>query len=80
MPFVKIRKSRARVNPGANRPGLDRRVKRRAVRFLPNEHEAVRAVATWREEAARLGLTQAEIDRMASAFEREDLDTALSLP
>jgi len=38
------------------------------------------AVRTWREEAARLGLTQAEIDRMASAFEHEDLSSALSLP
>ena len=31
--------------------------------------EVGRAVATWREEAARMGLTQAEIGRMASAFE-----------
>lgn len=31
--------------------------------------EIKRAVATWRGEAARLGLTQVEIDRMASAFE-----------
>lgn len=38
------------------------------------------AVTTWREEAARLGLTQAEIDRMASAFEHEDLKAALSMP
>ena len=42
--------------------------------------EVGRAVATWREEAARLGLTQAEIGRMASAFEHEDLSAALSLP
>jgi hypothetical protein len=28
-----------------------------------------RAVAAWRKVAARLGLTAAEIDRMASAFE-----------
>ena len=42
--------------------------------------EVGRAVAAWREEAARLGLTQAEIDRMASAFEHEDLSMALSLP
>ncbi len=41
--------------------------------------EVGRAVATWREEAARMGLTQAEIDRMASAFEHEDLREALSL-
>ncbi len=37
------------------------------------------AVRTWREEAARLGLTQAEVDRMDSAFEHEDLKAALSL-
>lgn len=37
------------------------------------------AVRTWREEAAQLGLTPAEIDRMASAFEHEDLKGALSL-
>lgn len=37
------------------------------------------AVRTWREEAARMGLTPAEIDRMASAFEHEDLKAALSL-
>jgi len=38
--------------------------------------EVGRAVATWREEAARMGLTQAEIDRMASAFDHEDLHAA----
>jgi len=42
--------------------------------------EVGRAVVTWREEAARTGLTQAEIDRMASAFEHKDLSAALSLP
>lgn len=36
-----------------------------------------RAVATWRDEAARHGLTKTEIARMASAFEHADLDTAL---
>jgi len=41
--------------------------------------EVGQAVATWREEAARMGLRQAEIDRMASAFEHEDLREALSL-
>ncbi len=39
--------------------------------------EVARAVATWREEAARTGLAQAEIDRMASAFEHDDLRSAL---
>ncbi len=41
--------------------------------------EVGKAVTTWREEAARLGLSQAEIDRMASAFEHEDLKAALSM-
>jgi serine/threonine-protein kinase HipA len=36
------------------------------------------AVAKWRKEAAKLGLTRAEIYRMASAFEHEDLQAALS--
>lgn len=34
------------------------------------------AVATWRQEAARQGLTSPEIDRMASAFEHDDLRAA----
>jgi serine/threonine-protein kinase HipA len=34
------------------------------------------AVAMWRKAAAKLGLTPAEIDRMASAFEHEDLKAA----
>jgi len=37
------------------------------------------AVATWRREAKKLGLTPAEIDRIASAFEHEDLKAALAL-
>jgi len=40
--------------------------------------EVGKAVATWRKVAARLGLTAAEIDRMASAFEHEDLKAALA--
>jgi serine/threonine-protein kinase HipA len=35
-----------------------------------------KAVSKWRDEAARQGLTKAEIDRMASAFEHEDLKLA----
>ena len=35
------------------------------------------AVAPWRQVAKKLGLTLAEIDRMASAFEHEDLNLAL---
>jgi hypothetical protein len=34
------------------------------------------AVATWRREAEKLGLTPAKIDRMASAFEHFDLEEA----
>jgi serine/threonine-protein kinase HipA len=34
------------------------------------------AVATWRREAKKLGLTAAEIDRMASSFEHQDLKEA----
>jgi serine/threonine-protein kinase HipA len=37
-----------------------------------------KAVATWRKEAGKLGLTSPEIDRMASAFEHEDLKAALA--
>jgi serine/threonine-protein kinase HipA len=36
------------------------------------------AVATWRKEAVKLGLTAPEIDRMASAFEHDDLNAALA--
>ena len=38
-----------------------------------------RAVQRWCKEAVRLGLAPAEIGRMASAFEHEDLDAALSI-
>ena len=38
--------------------------------------EVGRAVASWREEAARLDLTNREIERMASAFEHDDLRLA----
>ncbi len=38
-----------------------------------------RAVATWQKEAKKLGLTAAEIERMASAFEHDDLKAALAL-
>ena len=37
------------------------------------------AVAAWRKQAAKLGLSLAQIDRMASAFEHEDLRAALAL-
>ena len=35
-----------------------------------------KAVSKWRDEAARHGLTKPEIDRMASAFEHDDLQMA----
>jgi serine/threonine-protein kinase HipA len=38
-----------------------------------------KAVAGWRRVAAKIGLTAAEIDRMASAFEHEDLKAAAAL-
>jgi serine/threonine-protein kinase HipA len=40
--------------------------------------EVGKAVATWRKVAAKLGLSPREIDRMASAFEHEDLKAARS--
>ena len=36
------------------------------------------ATSAWRDEAAGQGITKSEIDRMASAFEHEDLKQALS--
>jgi hypothetical protein len=36
-------------------------------------------VAAWREVAGRHGLTESEIDRMASAFEHEDSVAASEL-
>lgn len=38
-----------------------------------------RAVATWRDEAARHGLSKPEIERMASAFEHVDLEAGMAL-
>jgi serine/threonine-protein kinase HipA len=35
-----------------------------------------RAVSAWRDEAVRHGLTTPEVERMASAFEHEDLESA----
>jgi serine/threonine-protein kinase HipA len=37
-----------------------------------------KAVSKWRAEAARHGLTKQEIDRMASAFQHEDLQRAIA--
>jgi serine/threonine-protein kinase HipA len=41
--------------------------------------EVAAATAAWRTEAAELGLTKAEIERMASAFEHGDLKQAQAL-
>jgi serine/threonine-protein kinase HipA len=38
-----------------------------------------KAVFMWRKVAAKLGLTSAEIERMASAFEHEDLKAAIAV-
>jgi len=35
------------------------------------------AAALWREEAAKLKIKKVEIDRMTSAFEHDDLQTAI---
>jgi serine/threonine-protein kinase HipA len=37
-----------------------------------------KAVVAWRKDAARLGLGSSEIDRMASAFEHDDLKVAMA--
>jgi len=39
--------------------------------------EVARSVATWRRQASHAGLSRIEIDRMASAFEHDDLKKAL---
>jgi serine/threonine-protein kinase HipA len=36
-------------------------------------------VSQWHREAARLGIVPSEIDRMASAFEHDDLKQSLAL-
>ena len=41
--------------------------------------EVGNAVKKWRREASRLGISKAEINRMESAFEHEDLKYALSI-
>jgi serine/threonine-protein kinase HipA len=40
--------------------------------------EVGKTTATWRREAKKLGLAAAEIDRMASSFEHDDLKEALA--
>ena len=40
--------------------------------------EVARAVTTWRQEASALGLSNPQIDRMASAFEHDDLKNAVA--
>lgn len=41
--------------------------------------EVGHAVRCWREEAARLGLATSQLERMASAFEHEDLRAAVTM-
>lgn len=36
------------------------------------------ASGSWRKQAAQAGLSSGQIDRMASAFEHDDLQTALN--
>ncbi len=40
--------------------------------------EVGKAVSSWRKEAGRLGLSKTEMDRMASAFEHDDLKAAVT--
>ena len=42
--------------------------------------EVYRAVRDWRDVARSFGLARSEIERMATAFEHDDADTAASLP
>jgi serine/threonine-protein kinase HipA len=42
-------------------------------------HRVGESVARWRQVAKKLGITASEIDRMASAFEHEDLSMALAV-
>jgi serine/threonine-protein kinase HipA len=42
--------------------------------------EVGQAVASWRNEAALIGIRETEIDRMASAFEHADLRQATDYP
>jgi len=48
-----------------------------AARAKAISKEVAQSVATWRKEAPRHGLSKTEIDRMASAFEHDDLKQAL---
>jgi serine/threonine-protein kinase HipA len=40
--------------------------------------EVGRAVKPWRAQAAKIGINDSEIERMASAFEHKDLESATS--
>ncbi len=41
-------------------------------------HDVGQAVSSWRKEAAKLGVSKAEMDRMPSAFEHDDLKAAIT--
>ena len=49
-----------------------------AAKALEIATQVGKAVAKWRVEAAHHGIAKGEIERMASAFEHEDLKEALS--
>jgi serine/threonine-protein kinase HipA len=42
-------------------------------------HDVGITVSQWHREAARLGISPMEIDRMASAFEHDDLKQSLAM-
>ena len=72
-----IRIKRHRSNLPSRSPtyfGIDDQTARRIA------NEVGHAVASWRNEAQRLGIREAEIDRMASAFEHADLRLATKHP
>lgn len=54
--------------------GIDKKMARRIAK------EVGQAVASWRNEARRLGIRATEIERMGSAFEHEDLRQATNSP
>jgi serine/threonine-protein kinase HipA len=50
----------------------------------PNEAKSIAAevgfaVSRWRDEAKKMGIPDSEINRMASAFDHEDLKKAITL-
>jgi len=66
---------------------VGRRPRRRSTKFyaltLPQARATIKEIATvtatWRDTAKAVGARAAEINRMASAFEHDDLNRALAL-